>query len=147
MRALFGGRWTRGSVGRFHALHRVQLLAHSRSPDAALGALVAQVARVRRAEFASRYQTGFMARLSRRATPSRHAAAMRYLLAHLRGRVDRMVLDEIKALVADYRWGAVPFTVPTKLLRHHLRTCGMALLGEQTYLDPDPLEVSLRNHV
>jgi uncharacterized protein YbgA (DUF1722 family) len=45
----------------------------------------------------------------------------------------------------------VPLVVPQTLFRHHVRrhadARGIAWLAAQTYLDPDPKELLLRNHV
>jgi uncharacterized protein YbgA (DUF1722 family) len=41
----------------------------------------------------------------------------------------------------------VPLVVPQTLLRHHVRKHAVAYLAGQTYLDPDPKELMLRNHV
>jgi uncharacterized protein YbgA (DUF1722 family) len=32
------------------------------------------------------------------------------------------------------------------LVRHHVRRCGVPCLAGQTYLDPHPKELMLRNH-
>jgi uncharacterized protein YbgA (DUF1722 family) len=49
--------------------------------------------------------------------------------------------------VKDYGRGLVPLVVPLTLFRHHVRRHEVAYLAEQTYLDPDPKELMLRNHV
>jgi uncharacterized protein YbgA (DUF1722 family) len=41
----------------------------------------------------------------------------------------------------------VPLVVPLTLLRHHARLHGIEYLAAQTYLDPHPRELMLRNHV
>ena len=41
----------------------------------------------------------------------------------------------------------VPLVVPLTLIGHHVRRCAVAYLQEQTYLDPHPKELMLRNHV
>jgi uncharacterized protein YbgA (DUF1722 family) len=41
----------------------------------------------------------------------------------------------------------VPLVVPLTLVRHHVRKHGLAQLAGQVYLDPDPEELMLRNHV
>ena len=54
---------------------------------------------------------------------------------------------ELAEVVADYGRGLVPLVVPLTLLRHHVRREGVSYLAGQTYLDPDPKELLLRNHV
>lgn len=50
-------------------------------------------------------------------------------------------------MVADYGRGLVPLIVPLTLVWHHQRRHPVAWLAEQVYLDPDPRELRLRNHV
>ena len=147
LRALFGGRWTRGALVDFHTAHKLQMLAHSRRRYAELARLVAAAATLPRAELVRRYETGFMAGLARLATPGRHADVMLHMLGHLRPGLDRAARDELLAYIEDHRRGLVPLVVPVTLLRHHVRRRGVAYLGEQTYLDPHPKELCLRNHV
>ena len=147
LRMLFGGRWTRGGLVRFHTAHKLQILAHSRPRYAELGRLVAAVKTMSRAEFVRRYEAGFMAGLARLATPGRHADVMQHAVGHLRSGLDRLAREELLACIEDHRHGLVPLVVPVTLLRHHVRRCESAYLGEQTYLDPHPKELCLRNHV
>ena len=54
------------------------------------------------------------------------------------------------AEMARYEWyreGRVPLIVPMTLVRHHLRRVGVPYLEGQTYLDPHPRELMLRNRV
>jgi uncharacterized protein YbgA (DUF1722 family) len=55
--------------------------------------------------------------------------------------------QELDELVSDYGRGLVPLVVPLTLLRHHVRRHGVEYLAGQVYLDPDPKELMLRNHV
>ena len=50
-------------------------------------------------------------------------------------------------MVADYGRGLVPLIVPLTLLRHHLRRHPVPYLAGQVYLNPEPKELCLRNHV
>ena len=92
-------------------------------------------------------EEAFMAGLARLATPGRHADVMQHMVGHLRDGLDRASRDELLGCIDDHRRGLVPLIVPVTLLRHHVRRCEVAYLGEQTYLDPHPRELCLRNHV
>jgi uncharacterized protein YbgA (DUF1722 family) len=54
---------------------------------------------------------------------------------------------ELVAEIENYRKGLVPLIVPITLLSHHLRHHPAAWVLEQTYLNPYPAELMLRNHV
>ena len=51
------------------------------------------------------------------------------------------------ATIDEYRRGLVPLIVPLTLLRHHVRVHDVGYLSGQTYLEPHPRELMLRNHV
>ena len=55
--------------------------------------------------------------------------------------------QEVLELIQNYRKGHLPLIVPTTLMNHYVRKYHQAYLAEQTYLNPHPLELQLRNHV
>lgn len=147
VRDLWRTRWTVGTLVAFHTAHKMQLLAHSTEGYRALGRLVAEAKRLPRAELRERYETDFMAVLAKAATPGRHANVLQHMLGHLRPRLDDAGRDELLALIDDYRRRLVPLVVPVTLLRHHVNRLGVPYLAGQTYLEPHPKELMLRNHV
>ena len=54
---------------------------------------------------------------------------------------------ELTATIDEYRRGLVPLVVPLTLLRHHVRVHDISYLSGQTYLEPHPRELMLRNRV
>jgi uncharacterized protein YbgA (DUF1722 family) len=147
LRSLFAARWTAGDLVRFHAAHKLQLLAHAPKPYAALGRLVAAVKHTPRAALRARYEAGFMDALRQPATRRRHVNVLQHVLGFFRERLDAADRRELAALVDDYGRGLVPLVVPITLVRHHVARAGVAWLAEQVYLDPHPKELMLRNHV
>lgn len=147
VRALFEGRWTHGALVAFHTAHKLQLLAHSRVRYTELGRLVADGARMDRQTLATQYRRTFMAGLSVMATPGKHADVMLHMLGHLKARVTDADRAELLRLVEDYRRGILPLVVPLTVFQHHVRVHEVAYLRGQTYLEPHPRELALRNHV
>jgi uncharacterized protein YbgA (DUF1722 family)/uncharacterized protein YbbK (DUF523 family) len=147
LRSLFAARWTAGDLVRFHAAHKLQLLAHAPKPYAALGRLVAAVKHTPRAALRVRYAAGFMEALRQPATRRRHVNVLQHALGFFRERLDAADRRELAALVVDYGRGLVPLVVPITLVRHHVARAGVPWLAEQVYLDPHPKELMLRNHV
>ena len=147
LQELFAGRWTVGTLVAFHTAHKLTLMAHSVTSYQALGRLVAQAKAVRRAELRDRYVDGFMTALENIATPSRHTNALQHLAGHLKTVLDRDGKAELGAVIEDYRRGLVPLVVPMTLLRHYVRLHRLGYIARQTYLDPHPRELALRNHV
>ncbi len=147
LRDLFHGRWTNGRVVAFHTAHKLQLMAHAPQAYRELGQLVAALKKTPRAEFRSRYESGFMEALSKMATPGRNANVLQHAAGYLRGRLDAISRGELADLIHEYRIGRVPLIVPITLLAHHVRRCEVDYLQGQVYLSPHPKELMLRNHV
>jgi uncharacterized protein YbgA (DUF1722 family)/uncharacterized protein YbbK (DUF523 family) len=147
LRRFFGARWTLGGLVQFHTAHKLQLLSHSRPLYTELGRLVATGRALPRGELASRYRDAFMRALARPATRGRHADVMMHVLGHVRRRLDDGDRAEMLGVIDDHRRGLVPLVVPITLIRHHVRRHQIEYLADQTYLDPHPRELALRNHV
>ena len=81
------------------------------------------------------------------ATPKRHTNVLMHMAGHLKTLLDKPSKDELLACIEDYRRGIVPLIVPVTLLRHHVRRHGVEYLTGQTYLEPHPRELRLRNRV
>ena len=147
LRALFGARWTMHSLVVFHSMHKLQLLSHSRQGYAELGRLVAGAVKQPRRDLSATYQRVFMTTLARLATPGRHADVMTHAAGHLKRLIQSGDRDELLDAIEDHRRGIVPLVVPITLLRHHVRRHDVGYLKDQTYLEPHPRELALRNHV
>lgn len=147
VRALFAARWSANQVVRFHSSEKLLLMAHDRRAYEALGRLVAHVNDIPRADFAAQYQTLYMGALAKIARPSRHG----HILLHIAGYFKKLLGEddraELRALIADYQARLVPLIAPITLLRHYLRRHDIEYLKSQTYLQPHPSELMLRNHV
>jgi uncharacterized protein YbgA (DUF1722 family)/uncharacterized protein YbbK (DUF523 family) len=147
LRELFTGPWTTGDLVRFHTAHKMTLLAHHPDTYKALGVLVAGAKGRQRDELRLDYTAGFMAGMRVVSTPTRHVNVMQHMLGHLRGVAEIDGRDEILALIEDYRAGIVPLIVPLTLLHHYAKRHRVDYLLGQTYLQPHPRELALRNHV
>jgi uncharacterized protein YbgA (DUF1722 family)/uncharacterized protein YbbK (DUF523 family) len=147
LRTLFGGRWSVGDLVEFHTAHKLTLMAHSPSAYQALGRLVAAARERKRAELADEYERAFMKALTIVATPKRHANVLQHMLGYFKKSLDGDARAELLGLIDDHRQGRIPLVVPMTLMKHHVRRQGIAYLAGQSYLDPHPRELSLRNHV
>jgi uncharacterized protein YbgA (DUF1722 family) len=67
------------------------------------------------------------------------------MAGYLKEVLDAAEKAELQEAFADYRRGLVPLVVPLTLLRHHLRKHGVPYLAGQSYLEPHPKELMLRN--
>jgi uncharacterized protein YbgA (DUF1722 family)/uncharacterized protein YbbK (DUF523 family) len=152
LRSLFAGRWTLGSLVAFHTAHKFQLLSHSTQAYENLGRIVAGAGRKPRdrsrlGKLQRDYQHQFMAALRMMATPARNANVLQHMAGYFKDKLDGAAKRELQDLIADYRSGLVPLIVPVTLIRHYVRSFDIAYLKGQTYLEPHPKELMLRNHV
>jgi uncharacterized protein YbgA (DUF1722 family)/uncharacterized protein YbbK (DUF523 family) len=147
LKDLFAGPWSTGRLVGFHTAHKMSLLAHSTTAYQQLGRLVAAAASMPRRELRDAYETLFMATMARMATPPRHSNVLMHMAGHLKRVVDAGGRQELAESIDEYRRGLVPLVVPLTLIRHYVRLHGVAYLAGQTYLEPHPRELMLRNHV
>jgi uncharacterized protein YbgA (DUF1722 family)/uncharacterized protein YbbK (DUF523 family) len=143
LRELRSGPVRAGELMRFHARHKLVLLAHAPDAYARLGRMVASAkGRVAR-PLLERYAVGFMEALAVPATRGRHVN----VLQHMAGYFDAADADsrrELATTIADYGRGRVPLVVPLTLVTHHARRHAVHYLLDQVYLQPHPTELMLR---
>jgi len=147
LRSFFRGRWTVGGLVAFHTAHKLQLMAHAPAAYAALGRLVAGAKAAPREELRARYEEAFMQGLRVIATAKRNTNVLQHILGYFKTLLDPASRAELLGLIGEYHRGLVPLVVPITLIRHYVRLHGVAYLAGQTYLEPHPRELMLRNHV
>jgi uncharacterized protein YbgA (DUF1722 family)/uncharacterized protein YbbK (DUF523 family) len=131
----------------FHTRYKLMLSAHSDEHYRKLGRLVAGAGKRKMNALLEEYGRHFMEALSVRATAKKHANVLFHILGFLKSELDGGDKAELVAEIESYRKGLVPLIVPITLLSHHLRHHPVAWVLEQTYLNPYPAELMLRNHV
>jgi uncharacterized protein YbgA (DUF1722 family)/uncharacterized protein YbbK (DUF523 family) len=144
---LFGASWKPRDLVAFHTSHKLQLLSHSPQRHAELGRLVAGAGTADRLELEAAYTSAFMDTLAIPATRAKHTNVLEHALGHFK----KVLPPEARALltesIADYHGELVPLVVPITLLAHHVRLSQIEYLDGQTYLEPHPKELMLRNHI
>jgi uncharacterized protein YbgA (DUF1722 family)/uncharacterized protein YbbK (DUF523 family) len=136
-----------GALVAFHTTHKFQLLAHSPKHYRALGRLVAAQKNQRAAALVAEYGVAFMAALAVPATTAKHVNVLQHLAGFCREHLDAADRQELGAVIEDYRRLLVPLVVPLTLLHHHIERHRVTYVLGQTYLNPHPHELMLRNHV
>jgi len=131
---------------RFHADHKLALMAHSPTGSTSLGRLLASSHGRSWSALVHDYATGMAAVLRVLATRGRHANVLEHLAGFLKRRLDPGDRTEVVETIGQYRMGWVPLPVPLALLRHHLRRTEAAPWAlRQVYLAPYPEALGLRN--
>jgi uncharacterized protein YbgA (DUF1722 family) len=88
-----------------------------------------------------------MRALTRLATTRQHTNVLQHMAGYFKDRLDAASKRELAETITDYRRGLVPLVVPLTLVRHHVRRFDVTYLAGQSYLEPHPKELMLRNHV
>lgn len=130
----------------FHSRTKMALLAHSPKHYKQLGQLVASSGKAARGSLET-YCVLFMEALKVKATRRKHVNVLQHLAGYLKRALDSGDRTEMASTIDEYGQGLVPLVVPLTLLKHHFRCYPAEWVLNQTYLNPYPAELMLRNHV
>ena len=147
LKSFFAPRWTVGQLVAFHSREKLLLMAHHPPTYTALGRLVASAKGRDREALAHEYRDAFMAGLRHLATVKRNVNVLQHMAGYFKTLLVPPEKEELHSLIQDYRLGLVPLVVPLTLFRHHVRLHRVRYLAGQSYLEPHPKELMLRNHV
>ena len=143
---LFRPRWRIGDLVEFHASEKMLLLAHQPVAEKELGRLVAGAKGRPRGEVADGYRTRFLEALSKPVRRRRHVNVLQHMVGHFRGRMDDGARAALAVAIDDFQAERAPLLVPLTLVRHYAQVLDVAYLARQSYLEPHPQELMLRNH-
>ncbi len=138
---------TLGGLVAFHSDHKYLLLAHSRNHYQALGAMVAKGKSVRRDKLLADYIETMMTGLERPATAKKNTDVLQHLAGYFKKVLSKDEKKELQDVIANYHEGVLPLIVPVTLLNHYAGKYREPYLSRQVFLNPDSLELLLRNHV
>jgi len=144
-RALASGRKI-SSLVDFHTRNKLLILCHSPKHYQEAGRLVANAKKAPFGDIESRYTKLLMDAMSIKATPARHVNVLQHITGYFKKQLTPDEKRELAEVIQSYRAGLVPLIVPITLLNHYIRKFGEPYLASQTYLNPHPIELKLRNH-
>ncbi len=130
---------------RFHSRQKYLLMAHHYESYRQLGRLLGQARQYPLGVALERYITTFMAAMARPATRKSHSNVLQHILGYLKRAIDSECRQALLQSIEQYRRGLVPLVVPLTLLKHYLQRYGSDYIRAQSYLDPYPHELGLRN--
>ncbi len=153
-RLFFWRRWRellakkpgRGDLVAFHTRHKYQLLAHSPVHYRQMGPWLAQGRELALPELLAGYQALALAALQLQATASKNANVLYHLLGYFKKQWRGTEKQEALEAIDSYRRGELPLIAPLTLMKHYVYKYQEPYLKGQTYLNPHPLELRLRNH-
>lgn len=135
-----------GRVVEFHTKEKLLIMSHSPSHCRALGKLVAHGKTMPQDQFLAEYERGLVSALRLKATVAKHTNVLLHAMGYFKKALTPSQKAELLELIQWYREGMVPLIVPITMLNHYVRTLGQPYLAVQTYLNPHPLALKLRNH-
>jgi uncharacterized protein YbgA (DUF1722 family)/uncharacterized protein YbbK (DUF523 family) len=141
---------TRKAVSKlvdFHTRHKFLLLAHSEAHYRRLGRIVAEARQPLLGEVYELYGQSFMAALAVHATAKKHSNVLEHMAGYFSRRLTSQEREELTRLIDDFRRQIFPLIVPLTLVRHYATKYRIDYLQKQIYLEPNPKELMLRNHV
>lgn len=144
--ALHRGK-TRGGLVDFHTRHKLLLLSHSPQHYRKMGKLVARAAEIEAEELYARYEELFLEALSLKATVKKNVNVLQHLMGYFKRDLSSDEKQELLEVIDLYHRHLVPLIVPVTLVNHYVRKYDQPYLKQQTYLNPHPVELQLRNHV
>ncbi|MDD4050836.1 MAG: DUF523 and DUF1722 domain-containing protein [candidate division Zixibacteria bacterium] len=147
LRSLWTGPFRRGEVVAFHAANKYLILSHSPNHYTILGRLVAEIKKYPPSEFREEYSALFMEAMAVRATPQKNHNVLLHILGYLKDHLAPEDKKYVLDVCDDYRRGLTPLVVPLTLVKLYLTKHDVPYIAGQTYLNPHPKELLLRNHV
>jgi len=141
------GRLKLSDMIDFHASNKLLILAHSPQHYRELGRLVAGAKAMNIPDLVSVYERWLMEGMKRQATPRKNANVLMHMAGYFKKELSSWEKSELLELINQYRTNILPLVVPLTLLKHYVGKYDQPYLKGQTYLNPHPLELRLRNHV
>jgi uncharacterized protein YbgA (DUF1722 family)/uncharacterized protein YbbK (DUF523 family) len=137
-------------VGRlvdFQTKNKLLLMAHSPKHLKEMGSLVAHAKGMPARELVERYESLLMEAMALKPTVAKHENVLMHIMGYFKKDLSADEKQELLGVINDYKRGLIPLIVPVTLLSHYVRKYRQPYLKEQTYLNPHPMELMLRNHV
>ncbi len=78
---------------------------------------------------------------------AKNANVLQHAMGYFKKQLSADEKQELLEVIERYRTELVPLVVPVTLLNHYVRKYDEPYLRLQTYLNPHPVELQLRNHV
>lgn len=138
--------FSRANWVKFHQDNKMLLLSYSRPLYSKLGQLVSHIKDYSSQEFLDSYEELYMTALEGKSTPAKNSDVLLHILGHLKKIIGSKEKQDLIDAIDKYKQGTYPLIVPLTLVRHYINLHDVQYIKEQTYLNPHPIELKLRNH-
>ena len=140
-------RKSRGAIVAFHTGHKLQIMSHSVKHYRDMGRLVAQVKDMPLNSLYEQYESLLMQALSLMATVKKNVNVLQHMAGYFKKQLSRDEKKELQEVIEQYHRNYTPLIVPITLFNHYVRKYDQEYLKKQSYLNPHPIELKLRNRV
>ena len=147
LQSLYKRRFSRRDFVDFHTSVKLLIMAHSPKDYKAMGQLVAAIIDYTPDEFRQKYAELYMTALRHKTTTKKNVNVLQHIMGFLKRELTTSEKRDILSVIDDYHRQLVPLIVPLTLVKHYLRKHDITYVLNQTYLNPSPKELMLRNHV
>ncbi len=137
---------TLGGLVEFHTHNKMLILSHSQEIYRKMGRLVAQGKNDDLGELFDGYEDSFLKALKLNTTLKKNINVLQHMMGYFKKNLSGDEKQELLSVIDQYRSGYVPLIVPITLIRHYVMKYDQAWLKAQTYLNPHPFELKLRNY-
>ncbi|MCG8616738.1 MAG: DUF523 and DUF1722 domain-containing protein [Desulfobacterales bacterium] len=145
-RHLLKENFTRGGLVDFHTRNKYLILSHSQGDYRQMGKLVARAKEFELGDLFDQYEQMLIKALSLKTTVKKNINVLMHMMGFFKKQLSADEKQEMLTLIDQYRDGFVPLIVPMTLINHYVRKYDQPWLRHQTYLNPHPFELKLRNY-
>ena len=145
-RTLLGQNKSLGGLVEFHTKNKLLILSHNQDIYREMGRLVAQGKNYDLNELFDRYEELLLKALKLKTTLNKNINVLHHMLGYFKKNLSGDEKQELLSVIDQYRSGYVPLIVPITLIKHYVMKYDQPWLKTQTYLNPHPFELKLRNY-
>ena len=145
-RTLLGQNKSLGGLVEFHTNNKLLILSHNQDIYREMGRLVAQGKNYDLNELFDRYEELLLKALKLKTTLKKNINVLHHMLGYFKKNLSGDEKQELLSVIDQYRSGYVPLIVPITLIKHYVMKYDQPWLKTQTYLNPHPFELKLRNY-
>jgi uncharacterized protein YbgA (DUF1722 family) len=146
-RELLRKRRRMGNLVDFHTRNKLLILSHSPKHHRMMGKLVADGKGIPIEKLYKDYESFLMEALKLKTTAKKNTNVLQHMMGYFKKQLSPDEKQEILEIIQQYYEGYVPLVVPVTLMNHYIRKYKQPYLSMQTYLNPHPIALQLRNHV
>ena len=135
-----------GNIVDFHTRNKLLLLSHSQKHYREMGKLVASGKSRSLNEILKEYERLLVNTLRLKTSVKKNMNVLDHMMGYFKKDLSPDEKIELLGIFQEYRKENLPLIVPVTLINHYVRKYDKPYLKQQTYLNPHPSSLKLRNH-